>query len=271
MTEQFGGTLLALDTSTAAMAAAVMRGGRVVSQIESMAERNHSVYVIEHIKDVLSEAGVTRDKLDAIVVGSGPGSYTGMRIAVTAAKTLAWAWGKPLVGVSSLEAIAYGAMHEGLATVADNGSAGDRGAAHWLLPIMDARRGQVYSAGFSIGNGMGWSRWLQDGVRIMKDWVEEIAHEAKAHKQEGPLTIWLVGDLSLHEAAADKLMAMSEAAGVDVKLLPHILKGRSIAYLGGERLAAGLLEDFHRFAPNYTQVTEAEAKLKAKLAEEAKG
>ncbi|MFF2886600.1 tRNA (adenosine(37)-N6)-threonylcarbamoyltransferase complex dimerization subunit type 1 TsaB [Paenibacillus sp. NPDC057967] len=270
MEQMIRGTFLALDTSTAAMAAAITRGGEVLAEIESLAERNHSVHVITHLKDMLRDTCMQQEHLDAIVVGNGPGSYTGMRIAVTAAKTLAWAWEKPLVGISSLEAIAFGALHAGLGMAYGEALPTEVQGKHWLLPIMDARRGQVYSAGFSMDTEEGWSRWLNDGVRIMRDWTDELTAAAEAEAKSGPFTIWLTGDLSLHGDSAAYLQERCAAAGIEVRLLPHVLRGSALAYLGAQRYGSGLLENVHNFTPNYTQLTEAEVKWKAKEAEEAK-
>lgn len=270
MSKQNTGALIALDTSTAAMAAAVLRGNEVLAEIQSLAERNHSVHVITHLKDMMMAAGVSRNKLDAIVVGSGPGSYTGMRIAVTAAKTLSWVWDKPLVGVSSLEAIAYGALIEGLGIIhgEDVTLNMSPSARHWVLPIMDARRGQVYSACFSASRENGWSRLQEDGVRMMEIWVEDMAREASSRQNQEPVILWLTGDLTLHEESAARLHELGTAAGLEVRLLPHVLQGRYLAELGSIRLAAGHQEHTHTFAPNYTQLTEAEVKLKSKQAGE---
>ncbi|WP_182914340.1 tRNA (adenosine(37)-N6)-threonylcarbamoyltransferase complex dimerization subunit type 1 TsaB [Paenibacillus sp. 1011MAR3C5] len=268
MEQTIRGTFIALDTSTAAMAAAITRNGEVLAEIESLAERNHSVHVITHLKDMLRDTCMQAEHLDAIVVGNGPGSYTGMRIAVTAAKTLAWAWEKPLVGISSLEAVAFGALHAGLGLSYGQALPAELKGKHWLLPIMDARRGQVYSAGFSMDSQEGWSRWLNDGVRIMADWTADIAAAAEA--ASGHLTIWLTGDLSLHGDSAASLQERCAAAGINVRLLPHVLQGSALAYLGAQRYESGVRENVHSFTPNYTQLTEAEVKWKAKEAEEAK-
>jgi tRNA threonylcarbamoyladenosine biosynthesis protein TsaB len=275
------GPVIALDTSTAAMAAAVMRDGEVLGEVQSLAERNHSVHVISHIKSLLASSQVAPEELAGIIVGNGPGSYTGMRIAVTAAKTLAWCWGKPLVAVSSLEAIAYGAWHrgtEGLPFGLDGNHeeepTPDR--EHWVLPIMDARRGQVYSAGFLCRpRGMsatGWSRFAGDGVRLMEQWVDAIVERVSAMARlsvSGMPVIWLTGDLSLHEASAERLAAEAAKHGADVRLLPYVMEGRFLAELGRFRIAAGEWDDVHALIPNYTQLTEAEVKLKAKQAGEA--
>ncbi|WP_419871654.1 tRNA (adenosine(37)-N6)-threonylcarbamoyltransferase complex dimerization subunit type 1 TsaB [Candidatus Pristimantibacillus sp. PTI5] len=261
------GTILALDTSTASMAAAIVSGQEVLAEIQTLAERNHSVHVVTHIKDMLLKSGISDTDIEAIAVGNGPGSYTGMRIAVSVAKTLAWVWDKPLIGVSSLEALAYGAWHRHSEDKAEQGNTLE--GEHWVLPIMDARRGQVYSSGFSMAAGTEWSRWLDDGVRLMKDFVDLL--EQRLAEQKGRvLSLSLVGDLTLHEQEAARLKQVGEAAGVAVRLQPFIQEGQWIARLGRIRLEAGMVEDPHTFIPNYTQLTEAEVVWKAKQAGEAK-
>ncbi|WP_138755743.1 tRNA (adenosine(37)-N6)-threonylcarbamoyltransferase complex dimerization subunit type 1 TsaB [Paenibacillus sinopodophylli] len=261
------GIILALDTSTAAMAAAIVNDQDVLAEIQTLAERNHSVHVVSHIKQMLKESEINESDIEALAVGNGPGSYTGMRIAVSVAKTLAWVWNKPLVGVSSLEALAYGAWHQHLdANETTYREAEDE---HWVLPIMDARRGQVYSSGFALTGQVEWSRWLDDGIRLMKDFVNQV--EQRLSEQNGKVrSISLVGDLSLHEQEAVRLQQIGELAGVAVRLQPFIQEGQWIAKLGRIRLAAGLTEDPHTFIPNYTQLTEAEVVWKAKQEGEAK-
>ena len=126
-------TLLALDSSTASMSVAIVRDGEVLDSFTTFTERNHSVRVVSEIKEILSKNGIRGEDLDGIAIGKGPGSYTGVRIGVTAAKTLAWAWRKPLIGVSSLEALAYSAWLK-----ADSGA--DARGECWIVPLMDARR-----------------------------------------------------------------------------------------------------------------------------------
>lgn len=262
------GAILALDTSTASMAAAIVNGHDVLAEIQTLAERNHSVHVVTHIKEMLLSSGVTAADIDAIAVGNGPGSYTGMRIAVSVAKTLAWVWNKPLVGVSSLEALAYGAWHQDLGTREEKTKSLDGG--HWVLPIMDARRGQVYSSGFTMTNKEEWSRWSDDGVRLMKDFMDQLEQRLASQPPGAVRSISLVGDLSLHEQGAQRLQQIGDSAGVIVRLQPFIQEGKWIAKLGRLRLEAGLTEDPHTFIPNYTQLTEAEVVWKAKQEGEAK-
>lgn len=280
--------VLAVDTSTAALAAALARGGEVLKDVQSLAERNHSVHTVSAVQAMLEECGIKPEQLDGIAIGRGPGSYTGMRIAVSLGKTLAWAWNKPLVGVSSLEALAYGAWQDA-ASGADGATAAGAASAEcaangteqspiWLVPIMDARRGQVYTASFEAraqarlgaeppAEGT-WRRLSKDGIRLMHEWVDELAAAiAAAEPPRRPSAVWIAGELALHEAEADRLQSV--CPDIQVRKLPVWLEGRAVAALGAARLAAGESDDAHAFAPNYTQLTEAEVKLQERTAKQA--
>jgi len=268
-------TILAIDTSTAAIAAALVRNGDVIGSVQAMAERNHSVLTVTKLKELLDSCGVHATELDAIAVGRGPGSYTGMRIAVTIGKTLAWTWKKLLVGVSSLEALAYGARQSA-----------ETAASDWFIPIMDARRGQVYTALFAAEPDGSWSRLAQDGIRLMHDWVDQVAglyhtrqnqngdqaqdqDQAQAQAQDQrssqlSVRLWIVGDLSLHEAEGKRL---NELLGGNVELRLTVMEGAAVAQLGAARLLRGEQDDVHSFVPNYTQLAEAEVKLLEKARE----
>ncbi|WP_246070512.1 tRNA (adenosine(37)-N6)-threonylcarbamoyltransferase complex dimerization subunit type 1 TsaB [Paenibacillus kobensis] len=275
--------VVALDTSTAAMSMAIVRGREVLGEVQSMADRNHSVEVVTKLKQLMASCGVAAESLDAIAVGRGPGSYTGMRIGVTVAKTLAWAWSKPIVGVSSLEALAYGSRVE------------DSAGLHWIVPIMDARRGQVYTAAFAYDSGGtdgveadhgSWGRLDRDGIRMMNEWADALYERVKPAEVEQeeragtlaptmtvsdrgriPASITICGELSKHEEEAERLKQLCEGAGVRVVLSPVLIEGRSVALLGLERVLREEHDDVHSFVPNYTQLTEAEVKLKEKQAE----
>ena len=95
--------LLALDTSTRQASVALCSEERLYGEHTWQAGNNHSVEMLEHVQRLLAEGGVAMSALDGLAVAIGPGSFNGVRVAVTAAKTLAFALGKPLVGISTLE------------------------------------------------------------------------------------------------------------------------------------------------------------------------
>ncbi|MDG0790749.1 tRNA (adenosine(37)-N6)-threonylcarbamoyltransferase complex dimerization subunit type 1 TsaB [Cohnella ginsengisoli] len=243
--------MLCFDTSTAVLAASVCRGAEVLASRHSHAERNHAVRIVSDLKALLKEAGV--GEVDAIAVGQGPGSYTGVRIGVSAAKTLAWAWDKPLVGLSSLETLAMAAgpylRGEKQAAEADPFAARLTGQPVWIVPIMDARRGQVYGARFETADGSVWRRLDEDAIRLIGDWGSALAASAA----EAGAQLAFVGEIGPHAAA---LAALEGAVA-----LPLTIDAGEMGELAAERLAQGLVDDVHRFAPNYTQLTEAETKL----------
>lgn len=124
--------LLAIDTSTPRAALAVTAADGHALVVAPDPASRHGRALVPAIQALLAEAGVRLADLDGLVVGLGPGSYTGLRIGLTAAKTLAYAVGRPLAGFDSLELVARNAPDDAL-TVA---------------VIADAQRGDVYVADF---------------------------------------------------------------------------------------------------------------------------
>ena len=128
--------LLALDTSTAAVTVALHDGNRVVARSTTVDARRHTELVAPAIVSVLAEAGVDRRELTGVAVGVGPGPFTGLRIGLVTARTLAMAVGIPVHGVCSLDVIAAGTRVDGRFVV-----------------VTDARRREVYRAQYERPDG----------------------------------------------------------------------------------------------------------------------
>jgi tRNA threonylcarbamoyladenosine biosynthesis protein TsaB len=104
--------LLAFDSAQAACSAAVMRDGAIVARRIVHMERGHAEALVPMIVAVLADAGIAFAALDRIAVTVGPGSYTGIRVGLAAAKGIGLARGVPLIGVTTLEAVARAARSE---------------------------------------------------------------------------------------------------------------------------------------------------------------
>jgi tRNA threonylcarbamoyladenosine biosynthesis protein TsaB len=139
-------TIVALDTATRATVAALLRTGDPPHELEARddpapGERpRHATRVLELVADVLDRGGVGWDDVDAIAVGVGPGTFTGLRIGVASARALARARGIPLIGVSTLQSLACNASLESDAQRAES-----------VLAVLDARRREVFAAGWPMG------------------------------------------------------------------------------------------------------------------------
>ncbi|WP_323844743.1 tRNA (adenosine(37)-N6)-threonylcarbamoyltransferase complex dimerization subunit type 1 TsaB [Microbulbifer magnicolonia] len=124
--------ILALDTTSGACSAALLCDGQV-SERFVRAERDHTRRLLPMVDEVLAEAGLVLGQLDALAVSRGPGSFTGLRIAISCTQGLAFAADKPVIPVSSLAALAAGARR-----------AHPQWQASPIVAMLDARMQQVY-------------------------------------------------------------------------------------------------------------------------------
>ncbi|HTI59365.1 tRNA (adenosine(37)-N6)-threonylcarbamoyltransferase complex dimerization subunit type 1 TsaB [Mucilaginibacter sp.] len=129
--------ILQIETATTVCSVALSKNGRVLAFKEADQRNIHAEKITIFVEEVLKDAGKTFNDIEAIAVSSGPGSYTGLRIGVSAAKGLSFALDKPLIAVETLETMAYGLIAEK--------SFGDD---ILLCPMIDARRMEVYTAVF---------------------------------------------------------------------------------------------------------------------------
>ena len=133
--------IILIETSTALCSTALAEDGAIVSYKESSAPKAHASLTAVFIQDMLSERGLTIADCDAVCVSMGPGSYTGLRVGVSTAKGLCFGSRKPLLAVGTLDTLEAQAYAEAEAD----------GNYRFIIPMVDARRMEVYTAVFENG------------------------------------------------------------------------------------------------------------------------
>ena len=126
--------LLAIDTSSLVLSCALAENDRLISEWTVQRKLTHSEQLIPHLDNMMKDAGVSREEITAVACSLGPGSFTGLRIGLASIKMMACIWDVPLIGVDTLEALAWNMA----------------GGEAYALPIMDAQRGNVYAALYSV-------------------------------------------------------------------------------------------------------------------------
>jgi len=220
--------ILAIDTSNHPLGVAIIDGEQVIGEYITNVKKNHSVRAMPAIEKLMNDCDIKPNELDKIVVAKGPGSYTGVRIGVTIAKTLAWTLKIPISGISSLEVLAANGKHfPGL-----------------VSPLFDARRGQIFTGLYEGRNGI-ISNVKEDTIIQSSEWAKELLQEEK--------DILFIGhDISIQKDILVKTLG-NRAIFADVASLNP--RPSELALLGKQADP----EDPHGFVPNYLRLAEAEA------------
>ena len=224
--------LLAFETSAKAGSVALHDGTKLLGESYCNTGMTHSQTLMTMAEDLLKNCGHTPQDVTAVAVAAGPGSFTGVRIGVAAAKGFAWGLDIPCHGVSTLEAMALNlGVHSG-----------------YVLPVMDARREQVYTAMFHAVDGK-LERKCQDRALAIADLYEEIKNLSEpiflvgdgsilcynTLKEQVPALI-LPGEHRMHQRAAGVALAALEQpdSGDGAALTPNYLR---LSQAERERLA----------------------------------
>ena len=221
---------LAFETSAKAASVALMENGKLLGESYQNTGLTHSQTLMVMAEDLLKQCGKTVSDVTAVAVAEGPGSFTGVRIGVAAAKGLSWGGQIPCYGVSTLEAMAVSlGAWEG-----------------HICACMDARRNQVYNALFRVNNGL-IERVTEDRAIALADLKEELA------QIDSP--IFLVGDGAV-------LTHKTLSGDIANLILPpeHRLHQRAVgvALLAEKKQASGDAGDGNALSPNYLRLSQAE-------------
>ena len=222
--------ILAFETSAKAASVALMDDTKLLGEAYQNTGLTHSQTLMVMAEDVLKQCGKTANDVTAVAVAEGPGSFTGVRIGVAAAKGFAWGREISCYGISTLEAMAEAlGIYQG-----------------YICPVMDARRSQVYNALFYVNEGV-VERYREDRAISLADLGAELEH------LDGP--VFLVGDGS-------DLTYKTLSCKIDELILPpeHRKHQRAtgFAILAARQAANGEAPSGGALTSNYLRLSQAE-------------
>ncbi len=222
--------ILAFETSAKAASVALTENGKLLAEAYQNTGMTHSQTLMVMAEDALRQCGLKSEDVDAVAVAEGPGSFTGVRIGMAAAKGFAWGRQIPCFGISTLEAMAESlGIWEGI-----------------VCPVMDARRAQVYNALFRAERGK-LTRLTPDRAISLDDLKKELENSEN--------TVFLVGDGSnlCYNTLLEKIQGL---------VLPpeHRMHQRAVGVaVLAQRLAdEGQTPDGGSLVPNYLRLSQAE-------------
>jgi len=222
--------ILAIDTSGPTFSAALVREeDAVLGEIYVRSERHHSELLLPGIERLLQTADLQLRDLDILACTVGPGSFTGIRIGVATIKGLALAAGVPVIGVSSLKALAFNTT----------------GFPGLICPMLDARRGQVYTGLYRSDAPGNLAEVLPEGVRTAEEIAGIIAGEA----------IFIGSGAQVYGD-----VVRSRTTGTNLFAPPHLhrISAAAVAVLARRQATAGETTDALRLFPVYLRRSEAE-------------
>lgn len=229
--------ILAFETTAKAGSVALTENGKLLGEFYQNTGLTHSQTLLTMAEDLLKSCGKAVSDVTAVAVAEGPGSFTGVRIGVAAAKGFAWGGEIPCYGISTLEAMAETlGIYQG-----------------YVCPCMDARRSQVYNALFYVNHRV-MERIQPDRAMALSDLGEELKNL--------PEPVFLVGDGSV-------LCYNTLKEAVPGLVLPpeHRMHQRAsgVALLAERKVAAGKTGDANGLTPNYLRLSQAERERLARL------
>ncbi len=229
--------MLALDTSSKTVGIALLQDRDVLVETFFNLGINASLLLMPAIEKVLRDAELSVERIDLWACTLGPGSFTGLRIGIGTVKGLAVATGRPVVGVSTLEALAFNGIQADLL----------------LCPMMDAQRDQVYTALYRPEPGFCLQRVGEERLVELAAFLPTIDERA----------------LFLGDGAIKYRQRIQEMLpGRSLFAAPHLhaVRASAVGLLGMDQYERGEVLDLLTFAPQYLRLSEAEVKLRQQQA-----
>ncbi|MBQ7496487.1 MAG: tRNA (adenosine(37)-N6)-threonylcarbamoyltransferase complex dimerization subunit type 1 TsaB [Selenomonas sp.] len=236
-------SILAIDTATQVSSVAVASEARLSAELTMQARLTHSETLLPHMEQVLKMANVKKEDLDGIAVSMGPGSFTGLRIGLAAAKAVCYALKLPLIGVPTLEAMAWHYPVPGVR----------------IVTLLDAQKGNAYRQSFRFHEGR-----MEAQEEITVSGLPEVISYCGEMKEP----VVLLGDV------VPKKIAGKLELPANVSLAPaHLVMPRAacVAMVGLKKLAAGEVGNVMDMEPVYIRRSEAEVLWEKRHPEAAEG
>ena len=225
-------SILSIDTSSQVSSVAVLSAERVAAELSMQGALTHSETLMPHIGTALEMARVKKNELEGVAVSIGPGSFTGLRIGLAAAKMMAYALHIPLIAVPTLEALAHHTICEGVR----------------LVPMMDAQKGNVYAQEFAWEAGAAGLTLREAHPLVILPLSEVLAGLA-----ESPQPVLLLGD-ALQKKTSTPLPSGVHLAPIHARMP----RAACVGLASLTRLARGAVDDPVTIAPLYLRRSEAE-------------
>ena len=220
--------VLGIETSSTCGSVAVVQDRKVLGELFFNTGRKHSTKIVPSITNLLSTVGLDKADLEGIAVTSGPGSYTSLRIGISIAKGLAYSLDIPLIGISTLQCVAFNSII----------------SPHLICSLIDARKGELYSALFRYNTG--------ELERISEDQIVSIDYLCQAIDEK---TV-LIGDgLYLYKSTF-----VDRINGLVLFAPEHLCYGRasSCAILGIDNFKKAKRDEVNTLVPKYIRQADAD-------------
>ena len=225
--------ILAVDTATESCSVAVIDGDILLAESTSHTGQTHSRQLLPILDTVLVQAGLKTAQLDGFAVSVGPGSFTGLRIGISAVKGLAYCLNRPVAGVSSLQTLAF--------------QCGQK--PYLICPVIDARKKEVYFGHYRFNKG-----------RLEKKGQERVASPAQAIRGIQEPCLFVGNGAKLYrELIADRLGELAHFAAES----QHSIQASAVARLSLPRFKRHETDDVRLLVPHYIRKSDAQLKIEA--------
>lgn len=223
--------ILAIDTSSKTASIALLDEDEILSEIFINLGVNHSTVLLPVLQELFRISQLVPEKIDFFACTEGPGSFTGLRIGVSTVKGLSMATGKPIVGVSTLEALAFNCIGSGIL----------------VCPMMDAKKCQVYTALYRTGRDEKLEQIKKDTVTDVRAFLQDIQEE-----------VMFVGDGAIQYRGIIKENLRGNAYYASP--CHHSVRAAAVGFLAQSKYNKGDISDSVTFTPRYFRQSEAEVK-----------